>query len=389
MRQSTLQGLALVVAVIAVGCGFSPEKKGGGNGGFTGTGGAPDLSGLGGLAGTDFQTGGTGNQSLDGGTFCGQINRPLVALPPDVLIVLDRSGSMDNDINDKGCADGGGMAQGQCGVNSKWGVMTPAIKQVVSATETTVNWGLKYFADPGNSGCNVNNTAAIGITEMNATAVNNSITMQTNAAGGISNGSRTPTRAGITGAVTYLNSLGTTRQNPKFILLATDGLPNCPAQGGDTAADDSTAAIAAVATAFNNGIPTFVVGIATGGWGPRTQPSVRWQRRGATRTSGSPAYYSVASQQALTDALTAIVGKVGGECRFGLGALPSDDGRTSYDAITIFADGAAQNRDTTHANGWDYADASHGSIQLSGQLCQDVMNGVVMNITVAYTCIEP
>ncbi len=388
MRQSTLQGLALVVAVIAVGCGFSPEKKGGGNGGFTGTGGAPDLSGLGGLAGTDFQTGGTGNASLDGGTFCGQINRPLVALPPDVLIVLDRSGSMDNDINDKGCTDGGGMAQGQCGANSKWGIMTPAIKQVVSATETTVNWGLKYFADPGGSTCNVNNMAAIGITEMNATAVNNSITMQTNAAGGISNGSRTPTRAGVTGAVTYLNSLGATRQNPKFILLATDGLPNCPAQGGDTG-DDSTAAIAAVQTAFNNGIPTFVVGIATGGMGTADTTLSAMATAGGYPNPGTPSYYSVASAQALTDALTAIVGKVGGECRFGLGALPSDDGRTSYDAITIFADGNPQPRDTTHANGWDYADASHGSIQLTGQLCQDVMNGVIMNITVAYTCIEP
>jgi hypothetical protein len=386
MRMSTPKGLALVVAITLVGCGFSPEKKGNPGTG-TGTGGTPDISGLGGAAGTIFGQGGAGNESLDAGNFCGVNNRPLVALPPDVLIVLDRSGSMDNDIDDRGCTDGG-MGTGQCGTNSKWGIMTPAIKQVVSATEGMVNWGLKFFADTNSTTCNVNNNANVPVAMMNATAVNNAITGQTNAQGGISNGSRTPTRAGVTGAVTYLNSIPD--QNPKFILLATDGLPNCPASGGNSAADDSMAAVAAVQTAFNGGIPTFVIGIATSGMGAADTTLNMMATAGGYPQMGTPAYYSVASQQALTDALTAIVGKVGGECRFGLGALPSgNDGRTSYDKINVFADGAKQDRDTTHQGGWDYADQSHMSIVLAGQLCQDVMDGKVQVVSVAFTCIEP
>src|SRR4051812_1409523 len=101
MRSSTLKGLAFYAAVVMVGCAFSPENKGGGPGN-PGNGGAPVIAGIAGAAG-NLNVGGTGAQTLDGGTFCGTVNRPLVALPPDVLIVLDRSGSMDNDINDRGC----------------------------------------------------------------------------------------------------------------------------------------------------------------------------------------------------------------------------------------------------------------------------------------------
>ena len=93
-------------------------------------------------------------QTLDGGTFCGVNNRPLVALPPDVLIVLDRSGSMDNDIADKGCTPTAAARRRDSAERSPSGaIMTPAIKQVVTATEGMVNWGLKFFADANNSGC--------------------------------------------------------------------------------------------------------------------------------------------------------------------------------------------------------------------------------------------
>jgi hypothetical protein len=385
MRMSTTKGLALVVAATMVGCGFSPENKGGNPGMGTGNGGRPDIQGIGGGSGAITGTAGM-NQELDGGTFCGVNNRPLVALPPDVLIVLDRSGSMDNDIADKGCGDGG-MVTGMCGALSKWGIMTPAIKQVVTSTEGMVNWGLKFFADTNSTTCNVNNNANVPVAATNATAVNNAITGQTNAQGGISNGSRTPTRAGVTGAVTYLNSIQD--QNPKFILLATDGLPNCPATG-NTSNDDSTAAVAAVKTAFTAGIPTFVIGIATSGMGTAETTLNMMATAGGYPQPGTTSYYSVDSQQALIDALTAIVGKVGGECRFGLGALPTgNDGRTSYDKINVFADGTRVDRDTSHAGGWDYADQSHMSIVLGGQLCQDVMDGKVSVVSVAFTCIEP
>src|SRR5947199_112552 len=99
------------LASIAIGCG----------GGSGGQGGAGGLSGH------------------DGGTSCGSIERPSSNRLPDVLLLQDASGSMNNDINDLSCATGG------CGPTSKWSLMTAAIKQVVTETETQVNWGLKFF----------------------------------------------------------------------------------------------------------------------------------------------------------------------------------------------------------------------------------------------------
>ena len=51
--------------------------------------------------------------------------------------------------------------------------------------------------------------------------------------------------------------------NPKYILLATDGQPNCPMSSGDTAADDTPGAVMSVARRGRApAIPTFVVGIS-------------------------------------------------------------------------------------------------------------------------------
>src|SRR5262249_20809033 len=157
---------------------------------------------------------------------------------PDILIVQDRSGSMDNDSTDTSCTGG-------CGAMSKWAQVFAAVQQVVTTTDTTVNWGLKFFADADNT-CGVNNGVAVQV----ATGTGNAIVQQyqtpTKANGGLTNGSRTPTRAAVAAGAAYL--MGLTDMNPRYILLATDGLPNCAA-GGSNTADDSGPATAAIAAA--------------------------------------------------------------------------------------------------------------------------------------------
>src|SRR5260370_30887076 len=69
----------------------------------------------------------------------------------------------------------------------------------------------------------------------------------------------TPTTAAIAGASAYLLRL--TDLNPKFILLATDGLPNC--LGGDNSASDASGAIQAVKASADMGVPVFVIGIGS------------------------------------------------------------------------------------------------------------------------------
>src|SRR5882672_929249 len=73
-------------------------------------------------------------------------------------------------------------------------------------------------------------------------------------------GGRTPTAAAVMSGATYLNGLAD--PNPKYILLATDGEPNCAGgrQGGG-GGTDRAGAVAAVRMSAAAGIPVYVVGI--------------------------------------------------------------------------------------------------------------------------------
>ena len=109
-----------------------------GTGGAAGTAGATGVGGIIGTAGTS----GRGGVSGQGGVInCGSVERPTSVVPPNILLLQDASGSMNQDVTNTTCGTPG------CGASSKWALMTPAIIQVVSQTESQVNWGLKLFAD--------------------------------------------------------------------------------------------------------------------------------------------------------------------------------------------------------------------------------------------------
>ncbi|HSS40785.1 MAG TPA: hypothetical protein VLT58_18610, partial [Polyangia bacterium] len=235
-RIEVLVSSALFVLVQAA-CSFTPKVGvgvGDGSGGSSipATGGSPPVSGTGSGGRSGAGTGGSGPALTDGGGLlpppppsvdanCGQVNSPLKVVPPDVLLIQDRSGSMDNDDNDKSCRRAG------CGAMSKWSEMTVAVTQVVTTTQATVNWGLKFFADGSDAeACGVLPGATVPIAPNNAGPI-------TTALGNRGAATNTPTRAAVQAGTAYLMSLQDT--NPKYILLATDGEPNCAdgCMGGD------------------------------------------------------------------------------------------------------------------------------------------------------------
>src|SRR6185295_8595372 len=140
-----------------------------------------------------------------------------------------------------------GCILGKC--NSKWTDMKNALTSTVTATQATINWGLKLF--PTDDACGVSDGVAAPVAPSNAAAVNKVIA--DNRPGG-----RTPTRFAIEGGGRYL--MGLTTPNPRFVVLATDGLPNCGSgDAGDGADDEPT--ISAVASLAAAGIPVFVIGV--------------------------------------------------------------------------------------------------------------------------------
>ena len=393
MRQSTARPLAIFAALVLGGCGYKAAASRPGIAGSAG-----GRGGSGGAAGTGGSIGGRGGSGgntpiiyLDGGSDssgadrnCGERSKAATKVPPEILILLDRSGSMNDDINNMMCRpDGGVGASTGCGLLSKWALMVPALSQVVTETDADVNWGLKYFPDNSANTCNVNTTADVPIGPGSAGAIAASITSATSANGGVVAFNNTPTRSGMDGATTYLRTV--TTANPKFILLATDGIPTCGTTGmtPDAIAAEASTAVGAAKTA---GFPTFVVGIATGGTADATLSGLA--NAGGLARQGVPSYYSVTTAADLASAIRTLIG-VANTCTFQIGPAPTNDGTTDLKQINVLGDGAPIPRDTAHTNGYDYTDASMNSIQVYGPLCDQIMTGAIHEVSVNFICLIP
>ncbi len=373
----------LLSLVPLVGCAFSPGTPGeeSGSGGASSTGSGVGSGGVSGITTGQGLTGGDIGVTGAAGTTmsCGQATVPIMPLPPDILIVQDRSGSMDDDQNDATC-------NGGCGAKSKWALVTAAINQVVSGTDTTVNWGLKFFAD-ANAQCGVNAGVAVGVGPGSGPAVATAIAGSTTATGGVVNGSYTPTRAAVDAASAYLSTL--TDPNSKYILLATDGLPNCP-EGctGNSCTNTPNAAEtanveAAITAAQAANFKTFVVGIAT-----TSDPDANTALNGFAMAGGEPQagaatqYYSVTDTASLVTALNKIVGIIA-SCTISLASAPTGFTNVVISATDASGKPVAIPMDPT--NGWSY-DATKANVILNGTACADLQNGSYSNFNFNYAC---
>jgi hypothetical protein len=370
----TLKTLVVVSAfggLVAASCSFDPGPAGSKApaSGYGGTGILGQANSSGSNAGTAGSSGnptgmagGSGiTPGLDGAN-CGLQNYGLMNVPPDLLIVQDKSGSMANDLNDMRC-----MRGTMC--ETKWADTVTGINMVVGMTDTTINWGLKYFAN--NGGCGVNDGAAVPIGPGNGPAISMSLA-------GTNPGGSTPTRLAIMSAVAYLQTV--MDPNPKFILLATDGEPNCIPGGMDQAADDSAGAVAAVQAAAMAGFPVFVAGVGNVATAQATLNMLA--DAGGRPQMGATHYYPVNSTADLVNVLKTIGGMIA-SCSFGLASPPPDPTN-----IGVYANNNTAMKipkDVTHMNGWDYGTGMR-SIVLYGPACDAVKNMTTKTIQAAYGC---
>jgi hypothetical protein len=358
-------------ALVVGACSFNVPKGSSGTGASSGlgTGGIGNFGGS--SSGANSGQGGLGNAG--GGMECGEVDMPSSKLPPDILIVLDRSGSMQQDpTTGQNCTTPG------C---SKWDQVTSAINMVLSQTDTSVNWGLKLFGS--SSGCTVTNQTEVPIAAMNSMPVANRIAMTTP-------GSSTPTRAAVQIGTTYLMSL--TDPNQKFLLVATDGSPNCPANcSGNTCMTtpnpaEEQAVVDAITTANTAGFKTFVVGVATASDPDADMTLTNMANAGGVPRAGTPPYYPVASQADLVTALGQIV-TVAGSCTFQVPNPPTNDGTTSRGDIAVKGDGTIIPQDAN--NGWTYSNPQMTSVDLHGSACDMVKAGQISAVSIVFHCHVP
>ena len=370
-----LQGQVVKVILIStcVGCGFNPGQPGETLGSSTGAGGSGTSTGSGnggvngggtGIGLTSGNGGGGGDVGLGtGGASCGQSSVPVMPEPPDILIVQDKSLSMDQDSTGANCNTPG------C---SKWSQVSAAMSTVVMGTQATVNWGLIFFGS--DNMCGVGTTPNVPIAANNYTAVSG-------AYAGNQPSSYTPTESAVNAAVAYMKTV--TDTNPKYLLLATDGLPNCKPGDRTVTDDDSPGATTAVANAVAAGFNTFVVGIgntmgemtlngfATAGGEPQTG------------SADGNSFYEVNSTADLVTALNKIVGIVA-SCTIPLTGVPAN-----LTNVAVSVDDASGNPTKVPqdpANGWSYTGTSMTTIQLNGSYCDSIKNGTYSNVQFVYSC---
>jgi hypothetical protein len=347
-RRNTLLASLVSIGLLG-GCTWSPDTNinGGGQ-----AGGAGHIGG-GGPGGSGVKVD-AGGPTLD--SNCGVTTLGTTRLPPDLLLVYDKSGSMLEDpANGNNC-----MPTATC--PSKWNQAKAAINTALMSS-MGVNWGIKLFSDTGN--CNVAVGAQVNV-GANTAAQITALLGRTTPAG------NTPTTLALRRGGDYLATL--TDPNPKFMVLVTDGAPTCG--NGGNGGDDANA-IAEVTTQFNRGFGTFVVGLATTNDATANMTLSSMAMNGGHPRMGTPPYYPAAN----TDELVTVLGSIGTlarSCTFGLSGTPPDPL-----AVKVQADGKTVPASAT--DGWGY-NPQMTSVILTGSYCQGVLDGTIMNVTVLFGC---
>lgn len=350
------------------GGGGGPARGGSGGsleGGNTGTGG-----GGGGIILPDASTAGatgTGGSSVDAdfgdSAACGLENFKLERVPPEIMLVLDRSSSMNEPVV-------GGMPGA-----TLWSDALAAVDDVLKTTQMQVRWGLKLFPLP--TGCQVADGAEVVVSPNNHMPMMDKIRLHSTNTTGAGNMGGTPTDLAMSKAVAYLNSVAATSKNPKYVVLATDGEPTCAA--GQSAAQFAArpAALDAIRAAVTAGYKTYVIGIAIDPQGIAVLNDMAIAG-GVPRNDPSTKFYPAANKADLSQALNLIAGQIS-SCVFPLSKSPPDSMQ-----VRVTVDG--QRVPPNPTEGWSFTSAANTAIQLNGSYCDKLKGSSAADVAIVFGC---
>jgi hypothetical protein len=336
------------------------------------TGGAAGGNGFGGAGGS---LGGGSGASGAGGTIviptdsggadapeCGGETFPLQRKPAKVLLVLDRSGSMED------------PPDGASATTTKWELVVPSLNQVISQTDAQIPWGLKTFPEGDVEYCTVTDAIDVPIAANNATAVTGAILTRTTPRG---NG--TPTGDAMKAAVKYLQSLDAAGDtDPKYILLATDGEPSCVGGSETSQATARPYAVQAVTDAATAGYHTFVIGVSTTKAAAQqalNDMAVAGQEARPDPNPLATKFYLANTQSELVAAMSAITGAVI-DCRFSLSNPPPAGEHV----------GVRLGGEVVPPDAWDFTGADKRTIEVTGEWCERIKTGNADSVRIAFGC---
>jgi hypothetical protein len=297
------------------------------------------------------------------GGDCGAQAMAADPVPSNLLIVLDRSCSMNTAVAGK----------------TKWQHAVAAIDTLVANYKTKLRFGLILFPDLTAPACGlsgipipVSDTAADDVTAL----LDKTLVTKKVADWYPGDPCVTDIDQGLATAATEPALADTTRQN--YVLLVTDGRQTAC---GTTVAAREAACVKTIADMKAKNVSTFVLG-----FGSAVDPEHLndCALAGGVPNAGATKYFDAQDAATLDQALATIAAQAALSCTIELQDTPPDPSK-----LYVFFDKTTEaTRDPTHTNGWDY-DPATNRITFYGKACSDLKDGTVKKIDVVFGCKQP
>jgi hypothetical protein len=339
--------------------------------------GAPAAGAPGAGSGGSVVEGGEGNGGTTGGTpgtqdagesdHCGKqlVKLETTKVIPDVLIAFDRSASMNKAF----------------GSGTRYTVERDLLQKLTAQYQDRVRFGFEQFpkntsvsaCDPNGPGCCAD-PVSISPALMNGAALAAALD-----AAGSGSALQTPTAPALRECRTFYQSLQDGVKE-RYVLLSTDGQPNCTftsSGNGTVAAND---AIAEIKELYKEGVKTIVLGVSEDAFGNALEGMA--QAGGAPRPGGNPSYYPASDPAQLEQQLETIIGAIASNpCHIDLVAEPP-----SRDLVAVFADGVEVPHDAPGGSGWSWSPDGTLRIIVGGSWCSQIESGTVAALEVQFGC---
>ncbi|MCA9666677.1 MAG: VWA domain-containing protein [Myxococcales bacterium] len=265
------------------------------------------------------------------------------ALKPNVMLLVDRSGSM---------AEPSDCGEATC--PSKWTELL-GLGPYLSEAKSLARLGLAMFPSPEDHGCSVRSAVRVPLSD--ALDVDAQILA---AAKAVKPGGSTPVADALDAVGRNGGLDDPDRKN--ILLVLTDGKPNCACSGNDPVCERGTA-VAAVQRLRAAGVDVDIIGFGS------SARDAHDTLTAMARAAGDEAYYQADTLEDLIGTLYK-VGIENAPCRFHL------DGSPEPEALIVWKDGVAVPACSSSdcAKGYTY-DPDSGIVELRGESCAALRDG--------------
>jgi Mg-chelatase subunit ChlD len=275
---------------------------------------------------------------------CETLNARADPQTPEVLIVLDRSGSM---------------------AGERWDRVIAAIDDLTAAFPE-YHFGLAMYPSVGEELACKPGKLDVAPDQGTAQAIHD--VLFDPAARAIQDQGYTPTSSTLRTAESFLSGI---LDNPRerYVLLVTDGQPNCNAAGPTNATDDLPATLTALTDLKEKGIATYVFGYLT--------EALATSMNQMAVAGGTGAHYAVEDEATILDAFASIEDALA-PCTFAL-----EESVQGVEFVRVKLDGEELSYD---ADGFSMADGR--TVELGAASCAIMRDGASHSIEVVVEC-EP